>query len=119
MKNPKGYVDWEAAVMRSTQTFEQRCQQHATQTAACSSGAAKGERGVQGDRQGKQDTAYKPQDTWQTEGQTVDVFCLCAMLRTLMTVKIYRKDSTGRGGGGDVTWQHVMSLAAADKTHLS
>lgn len=33
MKNPKGHVDWEAAVMRSTQTFEQRCQQHATQTA--------------------------------------------------------------------------------------
>lgn len=99
MKNPKGYVDWEAAVMRSTQTFEQRCQQHATQTAACSSGAAKGERGVQGDRQGKQDTAYKPQDTWQTEGQTVDVFCLCAMLRTLMTVKIYRKDSRENDGG--------------------
>lgn len=76
---------------------------------------------MQGDGQGKQDTAYKPQDTWQTDGQTVDVFCLCAMLRTLMTVKIYRKDSAGNDGeeGGDVTWQHVMSLAAADKTHLS
>lgn len=84
--------------------------------------------GVQGDSRGKQDTAYRPQDTWQTDGQTVDVFCLCAMLRTLMTVKIYRKHSVwnaieGLGGSAgqswDITWQHVMSLAAADKTHLS
>lgn len=71
--------------------------------------------GLQGDRQGKQDTAYKPQDTWQTAGQTVDVFCLCAMLRTLMTVKIYRKDSggndgeAGRGGGRHLAARDVIS----------
>lgn len=71
---------------------------------------------MQGDRQGKQDTAYKPQDTWQTDGQTVDVFCLCAMLRTLMTVKIYRKDSTGnvaeeggRGRGRHLAARDVIS----------
>lgn len=101
MKNPKGHVDWEAAVMRSTQTFEQRCQQHATQTAWCR-GEQEGVAGEQTKQAGHSVQAAGHMADRRTE--TVDVFCLCAMLRTLMTVKIYRKHSVakekGRGRGG-------------------